>query len=116
MQIEIRSLNEKISPAQRAYIERRLFYALGRFGSRVRRVMVRLEDLNGPRGGLDKRCHIEARLSRRGLLVVDVRDAELEPAVSRAAERMSRRLRDELTMRRDQRKRGRSPSAQRSAA
>lgn len=106
MQIEIRSLNDSVEHPQRAYVERRLLFALGRFGSRIRRVLVRLEDLNGPRGGLDKRCHIEARLAGRGMLVVDVRDVELEPAVSRAASRIARRVRDELTTRRSQRKRG----------
>jgi len=106
MKIEIRNLNERIDQSQREYIERRLLFALGRFGSRIRRVMVRVEDMNGPRGGLDKRCHIEVRVPGRGVLVVDVRDVELEPAVSRAAERIARRVRDELTTHRTQRQRG----------
>jgi hypothetical protein len=105
MQLEIRSLNEHLESSQIAFVERRLLYALGRFGNRVGRVMVRLEDMNGPRGGLDKRCHIEARLKGRGVLVVDVRDFELEPAVSRAAERIARRVRDELSTRRQGRRR-----------
>jgi hypothetical protein len=111
MQIDIRSLNGRVNESQHAHVERRLLYTLGRFGNRVRRVMLRLEDLNGPRGGLDKRCHIEARLAGRGVLVVDVRDVELEPAVSRAAERMARRVREELAARRDVRRRRRVPSA-----
>jgi putative sigma-54 modulation protein len=106
MKIEIRNLNDRIDQSQREYIERRLSFALGRFGGRIRRVMVRLEDMNGPRGGLDKRCHIEVRVPGRAVLVVDVRDVELEPAVSRAAERIARRVRDELTTRRVQRQRG----------
>jgi hypothetical protein len=106
MRIDIRSLNDRVDDASRAFIERRLLFALGRFGSRIQRVMVRLEDLNGPRGGLDKRCHIEVRMPGRGVLVVDVRDLELGPAVSRAAERIARRVRDELATRRAQRQRG----------
>jgi hypothetical protein len=99
-------LNKAIDASTRAYIERRLLYALGRFGHRVRRAMVRVEDLNGPRGGLDKRCHIEAQLAGRGSLVVDVRDVELEPAIARAAGRIRRRVSDELSLRRDARRRG----------
>jgi len=34
----------------------RLEFALGRFAGRVRSVSVSLTDLNGPRGGLDKKC------------------------------------------------------------
>ncbi len=116
MQIEIRSLNERVDASRRNYIERRLLYSLGRFGHRVRRVMVRLEDLNGPRGGFDKRCHIEVRLAGRGVLVVDVRDVELEPAIARAAERIRRRVRDELSFRREPRKRRRLSGSRLSAA
>jgi hypothetical protein len=36
------------------HIERRLRFALARFGSRVERVIVFLHDRNGPRGGIDK--------------------------------------------------------------
>ena len=116
MKIEIRNLNDRIDQSQREYIERRLSFALGRFGSRIRRVMVRLEDTNGPRGGLDKRCHIEVRVPGRGVVVVDVRDVELEPAVSRAAERIARRVRDGLTTQRVQRKRRASSGARLPAA
>ena len=111
MKIEIRSLNERIDQAQRDSIERRLLFALGRFGDRIRRVMVRLEDMNGPRGGLDKRCHVEVRMPGRSVLVVDVHDVELEPAVSRASQRIARRVRDELTTRLAQRQRGASSGA-----
>jgi len=103
MKIEIRDLNKRIDAAQRESIERRLFYALGRFGHRIRRVLLRLEDLNGPRGGWDQRCHIELRMTGRSMLVVDVCDSALEPAVNRAADRMARRVRDELSMRRTRR-------------
>jgi hypothetical protein len=113
MEIEVRNLNELIDQSQRDYIERRLLFALGRFGGRIRRVMVRLEDTNGPRGGLDKRCHIEVRMPGRSVLVVDVRDVELESAVSRAAERIARRVRDDLSTRLAQRQRGASSTAQR---
>jgi ribosome-associated translation inhibitor RaiA len=38
------------------HIHHRLDAAFGRVGSDLRRVEVRVEDLNGPRGGNDKRC------------------------------------------------------------
>lgn len=105
MQIDIRSLTGNLHPSMRTQISRRLRYALSRFGRRIHRALVRLEDLNGPRGGLDKRCHIEARVAGHGVMVAEVRDFELESAVSRAAERMARRVRDQLNARRDVRKR-----------
>lgn len=70
---------------------RRLEFALGRFASRVRSLRVRLTDLNGPRGGLDKKCLITARLDRpRRVIVIEDIDADERVAVSRAVERLAR--------------------------
>ncbi|MFN7983118.1 MAG: HPF/RaiA family ribosome-associated protein [Vicinamibacterales bacterium] len=72
-------------------VRRRLEYALSRFESRINTLSVRLKDLNGPRGGVDKHCQITIRLEHpsRVIVVEDV-DAELEVAVSRAADRAAR--------------------------
>jgi putative sigma-54 modulation protein len=105
MRIHLRGLGDKLDSALAAYAERRLLFALGRFGGRIGRVNLRLEDTNGPRGGVDKRCHIELRLAGGGSLVVDMRDTAFEPAISRAADRMARRVRDHLAMRRTLRRR-----------
>lgn len=111
MRIEIRTLKQRIHASLRAHIVRRFFYALGPFGDRVRSVLLRIEDLNGPRGGLDKRCQAEVKLAGGGSLIVDVRDVELEPAIARTANRLRRRIRDELNVRRKFRKRGRAALA-----
>jgi putative sigma-54 modulation protein len=69
----------------------RLAFALGRFAGRVRSVSVSLTDLNGPRGGLDKKCLIAVRLEKpSGVVVVEEVDTDEAVAVSRAAERASR--------------------------
>lgn len=59
--------NEEMSDALREYIERKLKLALDRFDHRLDRVHVRLKDVNGPRGGLDKHCglHVSGRPSWR---------------------------------------------------
>lgn len=54
------SSNGAGSDALREYIERKLELALDRFDHRLERIQVRLEDVNGPRGGLDKRCRLHA--------------------------------------------------------
>ncbi len=76
--------------ALRAHVERRLHFALGRFGGRVRQATVRLSDLNGPRGGLDKVCRIAVRLPAVRDLVVDDADGDLYVAIDRAADRVGR--------------------------
>ena len=69
----------------------RLAFALGRFAGRVRSVSVHLADVNGPRGGLDKKCLIAVRLERspRVIVIEDV-DTDRAVVVSRAAERTAR--------------------------
>lgn len=72
-------------------LHRRLDFALGRFAGRVRSLTVRLRDLNGPRGGVDKACTIAIQLDRpRRTIVVEDVDAEPEAAIGRATQRASR--------------------------
>lgn len=72
-------------------VRTRLEFALGRFAGRVRSVSVSLADLNGPRGGVDKKCLIAVRLERpsRVIVIEDV-DADAAVVVSRSAERAAR--------------------------
>lgn len=88
----------------------RIHFALARLSHRIRTLRVRFDDLNGPRGGIDKRCTLEAVLVHHGRLVVEVTDDKVVAAVSRAARRLSRRVGDEFERSRD-RRRGRSDTA-----
>lgn len=74
-----------------ALAKRRLEFALGRFADRVRSTSVRLTDLNGPRGGLDKQCRVLVRLAwPKRLIVVEEVDADGPAAISHAAARVAR--------------------------
>jgi len=69
----------------------RLEFALGRFGTQVRSLTVRMTDLNGPRGGVDKHCLVAIRLtSPPRLIVIQDTDVEAEVAIARVAERAAR--------------------------
>jgi len=78
------------SPELRERLERRLGFALGRFGSRVRAVWARLSDENGPRGGIDKCCKLRLRGEELGPLTVEASDSDLGAAIDRAADRLGR--------------------------
>ena len=90
MKIDIRGHRIEVTDTLRTHIERRLRFALGRFGARVIAVTVTVEDLNGPRGGVDKQCRITVALVSAGHLRVEVIDTEMTPAVDRAADRIGR--------------------------
>ena len=109
MNVKIEARNAEISRRSEEWIERRLRFALGRFGDRVRLAVVRLADLNGPRGGEDQHCRIEVSLVPSGSIMAEATDAEIELAVSRAAERVTRRIRDALDRRRTLRTRTTTP-------
>lgn len=86
------------------HVRRRLGFALGRFADRVAKVHVTLEDVNGPRGGIDKRCSMRAVLRSGGepLIAVDL-DGSIAVAIDRAAERLARRVARVLRRRRRRR-------------
>lgn len=48
----------------------RLRAALQRLASRVPRVTVQLSDVNGPRGGVDKRCQLTLQTAGAGTVIV----------------------------------------------
>lgn len=104
MQIEIVTRNMKLTDAQREIVERRLGFALRRFGARVRRADVLLTDVNGQRCGMDTMCQIVARIVPKGEVRAEVTDRGVEAAVSRASERISRRVATELKRRRTTRR------------
>ena len=106
MQVLIKSRHPQASEL-RELAERRVRFALRRIGWLVPRADVHLSDVNGPRGGIDKRCQVEIRADGAGSVVVasvanDWRTA-LDDALARAARflvRLSRRRSDSRRMRR----------------
>jgi putative sigma-54 modulation protein len=74
----------------RQLAERRLLFALSRFGNRIIRVNVVVCDENGPRGGVDKACRITITLRRAADVIVRHRDVDMAACISRVAERAGR--------------------------
>lgn len=86
-----------IDPAAlRAYIERRLTFALRRFEHRADHLTVRLADVNGPRRGVDSRCSMSLRLRDGRRIDVEAITAWPFASVTRAAKRLNAALRREL--------------------
>ena len=68
----------------------RLQFVLRRVRWLVPRAIVRLSDLNGPRGGVDKHCVVEVGGPTMAPIIVRERDADLYVAIDRAADRIDR--------------------------
>lgn len=99
MQLELRGVNYELDVELKDFIERRLHFALGRFGRRIHRLSLQLTDLNGPRGGIDKRCRITIALIPRGLVMVESQGGDPFALVADAVKRAGRALRRELDSR-----------------
>lgn len=92
MYIEVRMRGCGITSSIREWSEQRVMFALGEFKERLRFVHVRLSDQNGPKGGVDQKCLMEARFTGGGTVVTKVSDSDAYTAISRAAARLGRRV------------------------
>ncbi len=92
MKLDLHTNGLPLTDGLREFVERKLHFALGRFGQRVRHVRVRLTDVNGPRNGEDIRCLIHADLAPGGTLTIEEQRSDPFAAVTRAASRASERL------------------------
>ena len=101
MHLDIRGQNFPLTPSLLEHVERRLQFALARFDGRVTRVAVRVADVNGPRGGVDKRCRIAVRVRPAGEIVVEDTCPDLYAAIDGAADRIGRSVQREVERLRD---------------
>lgn len=101
MQIEIQARNFSLTNALRGHIERRLGFALSTRDDRIQRVIVRLSDINGPRGGQDKCCHIRVVLPQLADVVIEDTEEDMYTAIDRAADRAGRTVGRRLSRQRD---------------
>lgn len=69
-------------------------FVMRRLSALVPRATVTLEDINGPRGGIDKRCHVELKTEKLGTVVItataDNWRTALDKALGRAAQALRR--------------------------
>jgi ribosome-associated translation inhibitor RaiA len=96
MKIDIRLRGMSEADQLRAHVQRQLHFHLARFTTAIGEVLVRVTDLNGPKGGVDKRCQILVRLERGGSITVHVDGADGRAAVDHAIERTVRMIAREL--------------------
>lgn len=101
MKIDIRSQGITVSDDLREHIERCVNFGLDWAQQDVDRVVITLSDINGPRGGNDKRCQLRIPLPRmRDVVIEEVAD-DLQIAIARSVDRASRSLERRLSRQRE---------------
>ena len=74
----------------------RVGFALRRMRPLVARAKVRFSDVNGPRGGVDKRCQVELKTDATGTVVIASLAADWRTALDRALAKATRALMRQL--------------------
>jgi len=96
MRIDLQCNGVEPPSGLREYVARRMRFAIGRFRDHIQWARIKVADVNGPRGGVDKRCVVQLRLRNRPDVIFAITEVEARSAVDRAADRvaqvLSRRL------------------------
>jgi putative sigma-54 modulation protein len=86
MNIDVKFRGLESSAALRDYIVKKIHTHLGRFGHDLTSVTVRVDDVNGPRGGDDKVCKITLKGPRVGSETVFEKTADPYAAADKAVD------------------------------
>ena len=88
MKIEVKRDKVQLQNSLIANIHRHIAADLKRFDGMIRRVCVKIADINGPHGGEDKSCRIQVFLKRASSVIIEERGASLLSVASRAIARV----------------------------
>lgn len=112
MKFDLRTKALDLTAELQDYVAKRLRFALDRHVEHVHRIDVSLEDINGPRGGIDKACRIHVQ-SSAGVLHVRELQADIRTAIDVGADRIGKLIAHRLarTLRRARPRRGLSSLA-----
>jgi ribosome hibernation promoting factor len=104
MKLEIRGLKIEITDSLRTYAQRRLAFALDRFAERIRTVRLKLDDMNGQRGGVDKRCQLAISLAHSSSITLESRASTVQGAVDRIASKVRSSIERRFMRKQEQRR------------
>lgn len=87
--IEVRSQMGTHKSEIQKFAERRINFALDHL-QKVRRISISIDDVNGPKGGVDKHCRIVAEVGTSSVVVLDETQPDWQSALARAIHRLDR--------------------------
>ncbi len=96
MEFDMQSLDFPNTEALSNHTRRRLDFGLSRHADRITRVVVRVGDENGPRGGVDKFCRLQVSLVDAPQVVIRDCGPDLYTVIDRASDRAARAVAKQL--------------------
>lgn len=106
MQTIIHSSDFELTTALNNFIHEQSKKSMRACSDRIDRVVIRLKDINGPKGGNDKECSVEVKLTNSAPIVVSKRSDDAYASIRKALGRASR-----TTLRRLGKRRARKTSS-----
>lgn len=92
MEIAVRARDIVWNEDLQQQVHRSVEFAVDRHRSRIDRITVTVTDLNGPRGGVDKLCHITANVRGAKPVIIMEKGDDVAAIVNRAARRLGYRI------------------------
>ena len=96
MRIEKRFDDVEVPSQFHSMIDERIEHALEHHAQHVREVRVKLQDINGPKGGIDIKCTLVAEVAGPKTLVIEELAANSSSAVTHAAGRLNNAVKQHL--------------------
>jgi ribosome-associated translation inhibitor RaiA len=101
MELAIRGQHLRVGDQLFEQVKRQMNFALGQFDTWISGASVVLEDVNGPKGGIDKQCRVIVNLKGGKTLKIKDVDVEFPAAINRAADRVGQVISREVDKRRE---------------
>jgi putative sigma-54 modulation protein len=92
MDISIAAKDFRLTAALLNYTQERVKQRLGRLDVAAKRVQVILSDINGPRGGEDKKCQVLLDIAGHGQLAVHAIHSDMYGAIDQSLAKAKRRV------------------------
>ena len=84
MRVQFNDRNALLSQAGREHAQQKLAASLSKFGYRVNRVELTVQDNNGPKGGVDMECQVLIKLDGLGEVYASMKAETVSAAISKA--------------------------------
>ncbi len=101
MQIDIQARHFTLTEAIQNHTEQRIQSTFSCCNEHIQKVVIRLSDINGPRGGEDKLCLLHITLKELSDVIVEDIEADIYIAINRAIDRGGRTVVRKIERRRD---------------
>lgn len=95
-----------ITPAILDHVSRKIEFSLDRFAEKIQSISTTLEDVNGPRGGVDQTCRVNVQLTgRRQPVIATALHEEIGGAIEQAFDKVSQAVARKLDRKLSERRR-----------